>query len=392
MSGTRQERLAAPDVLRVTAIFLVGWFHIWQQSWLDPSFRVNGYYVNLQQVVRHGSMMVDIMLLLSGFLLALPVVRQREQAHVITAPGKFFLRRFWRIAPSYYLCIMLTTIFYALPRHLYRSAGFMAKDLLMHATFTQVLSYDTYFLSPTAATIWTLSVEVQFYVIWPLLARLYAKRPGETCLGLMVIALLFRGWVASRPLVFDTFNQFPAQLDLYGWGMAAAWAYGRLEEAGKPSLRVRRWLAPGGMLLAFAGMVWAMYAQPVGEVEQFMRGQMQWRFFMGTCGAVFLVCGCLAPAGLARALGNPVTRFLSDISYNFYLWHQFLACRLKDWHIPPYTAELPNQAYEQPWQTQYTWLCFLGVAALSAALTYLFEKPVRKLGLRWTLREKRTAP
>ena len=32
MSGQRENRMAAPDVLRVAAIFIVGWFHIWQQS------------------------------------------------------------------------------------------------------------------------------------------------------------------------------------------------------------------------------------------------------------------------------------------------------------------------------------------------------------------------
>ena len=382
MSGQRENRMAAPDVLRVAAIFIVGWFHIWQQSWLDPSFRIGEHYVNIQQIVRHGSMMVDIMLLLSGFLLALPVARQRQQSEVLTDPGRFFQKRFWRIAPCYYLCVMLTTVFYALPQHLYSSTGFMIKDLLMHATFTHVLSYQTYFFSPTAATIWTLSVEVQFYVIWPLLARLYIKRPGETCLGLMVIALVFRSWVSSRAYVFDMFNQLPGQLDLYAWGMAAAMLYTRAEQDEVFSLKTRRWLAPVGMLLAFAAMLCAMYAQPLGEVELFMRGQMLWRFPMGIFGAVFLVCGCLAPPGLAKALGNPLTRFLSDISYNFYLWHQFLACRLKDWHFPPSVAEMPNQAYEQPWQTQYTLVCFLGVAAFSALLTYLIEKPVRRWGLR----------
>ena len=62
--------------------------------------------------------------------------------------------------------------------------------------------------------------------------------------------------------------------------------------------------------------------------------------------------------------------------------HQFLALRLKDLHIPPYTAELPNQAYEQPWQLLYTLACFGFAVLLSAGLTYLWEKPIRWLGLR----------
>ena len=389
MSGARRERLAAPDILRVAAIFIVGWFHIWQQSWLDPSFRVGKIYVNLQQVIRHGYVMVDVMLLLSGFLLALPVVRQGKMAEVVTAPGNFFRRRFWRIAPCYYLCIMLTTIFYAIPRHLYQSTGAMVKDLVLHATFTHTLAYSSYLLSPTAATIWTLSVEVLFYVLWPLIARLFIRRPGETCLGMTAVALGYRLWVAGLPDTSFYFNQLPAQLDLYACGMAAAYVFVRLEQDGKPALTVRRWLAPVGMALSLALMCQILYRQPVGDYPSIRYNQMLWRFPMGVCGAAFLVCGCLAPPALARALGNPVTRFLSDISYNFYLWHQFLACRLKDWHFPPYTAALPNQAYEQPWQTRYTWVCFVGVALFSALLTYLVEKPVQKLGLRRLKKQER---
>ena len=382
---SRDGRMAAPDALRVAAIFIVGWFHIWQQSWLDPGFHVGNCYVNLQQMIRHGYMMVDIMLLLSGFLLALPVARQGERAEVFSRPDNFFRKRFWRIAPCYYLCIMLTTVFYAIPRGLYRTPGFMAKDLIMHATFTHTLSFDTYLLSPTAATLWTLSVEVLFYVFWPVVARLFIRRPGETCLGMAVIALGFRLYVSGLADSSFLFNQLPAQLDLYACGMGAAYVLAHLERSGRPSARTRRWLAPLGMLLPLVLMCQIMYVQPVSDYQSIRFGQMVWRLPLGLLGGVFLVCGCLAPPALARAIGNPVTRFLADISYNFYIWHQFLACRLKDWHIPPYTAELPNQAYEQPWQTQYTLVCFLGVAALCAVITYGFEKPLRK----WALGRRR---
>lgn len=380
--STRRERLAAADVLRVAAIFIVGWFHIWQQSWLDPGFTAAGHYVNLQSVVRHGYMMVDIMLLLSGFLLALPVARQRYEAEVLARPGMYARKRFWRIVPSYYLSIMSTTIFYAIPRGLYTSGTFLAKDMWAHLTFTHTLYFDTYLRSPVASTLWTLSVEVLFYLIWPLIARAYAKKPGETCLGLAILALSYRVWVFGESDTNFYINQLPAMLDLYACGMAAAAIWVRLEREGKPGPKVRRWLAPAGMLLSLALMCQIMYVQPVGDYELIRRGQMAWRMPLALLGGTFLVCGCMAPAGLARALGNPVTRFLSDISYNFYIWHQFLACRLKDWHIPPSLSDLPNQAMEQPWQTRYTLLCFFGAAALSALLTYLWEKPLQKWGLR----------
>jgi peptidoglycan/LPS O-acetylase OafA/YrhL len=59
-----------------------------------------------------------------------------------------------------------------------------------------------------------------------------------------------------------------------------------------------------------------------------------------------------------------------------------LTLRLKDWHIPAYVNDLPNQAGEQPWQSQYTLLCFAAALVLAAAITYLFEKPLAKKMLR----------
>ena len=69
------------------------------------------------------------------------------------------------------------------------------------------------------------------------------------------------------------------------------------------------------------------------------------------------------------------------MSFNYYIWHQWLACRLKDWHVPPYEAEInPNQAGEMPWQLHYTVLCFLAALALAALITYLVERPCARWG------------
>ena len=82
--------------------------------------------------------------------------------------------------------------------------------------------------------------------------------------------------------------------------------------------------------------------------------------------------------------------FFSAISFNAYMWHQYLSLRLKDWRIPPYVSEtMPQMAGEQPWMTQYTWLCFLGSIALATLLTYAVEKPVYRLGERLLLKKER---
>ena len=66
------------DGIRAIAIFLVAWYHIWQQSWLQPLTE----HVNLDGLVRNGSILVDMMILLSGFCLFLPYARDLSLIHI----------------------------------------------------------------------------------------------------------------------------------------------------------------------------------------------------------------------------------------------------------------------------------------------------------------------
>ena len=387
-----REHLAAPDILRVACITIVAWYHFWQQSWLNPGFRIGSYYVNLQQIVRSGYMIVDIMLLLSGFLLALPYARRSIDGRPVPPTGDFYARRFWRIVPSYVLTVVVVQFTYAIPRGLYPTAGAMLKDLLAHLTFTHTFFFDTYIGTALPVVLWTLAVEAQFYVLWPVIAMYYVRSPVWTCAGLAGLACAFRGWVYTQPEIAMYINQLPCMLDLYACGMLAAFIFARWDISQTPSVAARRWIAAVGMPVCFAGMLWVMYRQSAWDIDAIRRGQLIWRLPLALFGGGFLACGCLAPKGLARAVGNPLTRFLAGISYNFYIWHQFLACRLKDWHIPPYASQLPNQAGEQPWQRRYTLLCFIAAGVLATAITYLFERPIQKWGLKPNDRQKTAAP
>lgn len=373
--------LAAADILRVVCILLVGWYHIWQQSWLNPGFTLFHHYVNLQQLVRNGYMMVDILLVLSGFLLALPYARAGLGKGKRPSVKEFYVKRFWRIFPSYALAILLTLFLWALPQGLYDSPGAAVKDLLTHFTFTHNLFMDTYFLTPLPGVLWTMGVEVQFYLLFPLIALFYEERPGLTCILLTVAALGFRLWVIRLPGTLMWVNQLPCMLDLFACGMAAAWLYVRLADRRLPA--GARWLLAAAALLALFVIFQILYRQNTGDSEEVRRGQLALRLPLGLAGGTFLLCGCLGPAALSPILGNPVIRFFSAISYNFYIWHQFIAVRLKALRIPPYAAaENPNMAAEQPWMTRYTWLCFAAAIAVGAAVTYLWERPIYRRAFR----------
>ena len=371
--------IAAADFLRVAAITLVAWYHFWQQSWLSPNFRLGGLRVNLQGLVSHGYLMVDVLLVLSGFLLTLPYARARRERLPFPSTRRFYLRRFWRIVPSYLLAVGLVFFLYALPQGKYASAGAALRDLALHLTFTHNLSAASCLWTPLLPVLWTLAVEVQFYLLCPLLMRAYVRRPGAVCLALTLTAFAARAWVLLRAEDSSMLvNQLPCMLDLYACGMLAATVVtGR---ADRRRGRLSGVLLALGALLCFLLLLQIVYRQPYGDRDAARRMQLLWRFPVGLLTGGALLCGSLMPAGAQRAVGNPLTRLLAAVSYNYYIWHQFLAIRLKEGHIPAYVSEAPHKVGEAPWQLRYTLLCFAGAFLLALALTYGFEKPLNRLG------------
>ena len=357
---------AAADILRILCIFTVAWFHIWQQSWLDPSFVIGGHYFDLQRIVRRGYMLVDLTLLLTGFLLYRPLVR--SDGKIADVKG-FYYRRLCRILPCYLLAVLVAAGF-ALARGRTVGSTPLWRDLLAHLTFTYTFSMDTYYWTSLNAALWTIAVEMQFYLVFPLLARAFGKRPALTFSAMTLAALVSRALAATCAKELSLWvNQLPCMLDLYALGMLAA----HLLE--KRAAAPRRWAFLPLALLALFGAFSVLWHQSAAGDPDIKIAQLLWRLPLGICGAAFLYFAGRAPESVDRVFGNRVVRFLSAISYNFYIWHQFLAVKLKEFHIPAYTAEFPQMSEGRAWQMKYTLLCFAAAFALSAALTYLVEKP-----------------
>ena len=379
LSVTRQRYFAAADVLRVLCIFTVAWFHIWQQSWLDPSFTLGGHYVNVQRIVRRGYMLVDPLLLLTGFLLYRPLVRGGGK---IADVREFYFRRLARIVPCYLLAVLVAAAFAAV-RGTAVGAPPLWRDLLAHLTFTHTFSMPSYYWTSLNAALWTVAIEMQFYLVFPLLARAFGKRPYLTAALMTAAALACRAAVSLLPEVQLYFNQLPGMLDLYALGMLAA----HLLES-KPDAR-RRWAFLPAAVLALLGMLAVLWAQNPPDERGIKIAQMVWRLPLGLCGAAFLYCSGRVPERADRVFGNRAVRFLSAISYNFYIWHQYLAVKLKEFHIPAYTSDPPQMYEGAAWQRKYTLVCFAGALVLAAALTYLVEKPAARALLRLWKRKER---
>ena len=384
----RDGRLPALDGARALFVLLVGCYHIWQQSWWTPAMTVGSWRFSFDPLLRSGYIWVDAMLLLSGFLLCLPYAEAAEGDKPSPRILPFYGRRILRIVPSYYLCMLVMLVFVALPKGSYNgpegalSWWHMGRDLLAHATFTHTLFPFSYTGSPLNGALWTLGVEMQFYLIFPFVGRLFRKWPHWTYLGLCCAAFAYRAWVKTLPDTTLYFNQLPAQLDVYANGMLAAGVYCALKRRMKQDKWTRALFT--AVLCVAVACMWAIVREQAASngYENIRLGQMRRRFPLSAVTALFLL-GLLHGARPLRLIfGNRVTRVLAEISYQFYMWHQVFAVQLKDWGIPASQNASPWMAGERAWQYLYVAMCFAGALAISALVTYAFEQPIARLGRR----------
>ena len=381
-SAARAGRIPELDGLRVLMILIVSWYHIWQQSWLEPAFSIAGKRVSLDFLVRTGYVWVDGTVLLSAFLLYLPLARNgREPLRDVRS---FYLRKARRILPGYWFIILLFFFGMCLPWGLYNGNGpYMVKDLFTHLTLIFPYFRDTYIYTPMGAASWTLSLVAQAYLLFPLAAAGMHRHPART-LGLMAAGTFaFRAWclwgLADYAMVVNTLANF---LDVYALGFAGAILFARLEKrfrgegaAGKPGAAVRL-----AATLLFAGCLVGLceLLKVQARFPDHRDLQAHQQIFRPAFAALFLGMVLSAPFScrpLRFLLGNRAASFLAGVSMNYYLVHQTLAVHLRRIGFPPSVSGTPNTAREQPWQTNYTLAAFGLSLLLAVLITYLVEKP-----------------
>jgi peptidoglycan/LPS O-acetylase OafA/YrhL len=192
-------RLPALDGVRGLAILLV----IAHNAALFPD--AGGGVVRLASVAAGASWVgVDLFFVLSGFLITgILLDHRREDDYFRT----FFLRRMLRIFPLYYATLFVA--FAVLPHltHLAHLAPDGRNQIWLWAyldNWTGPLGRDT----PAFPHFWSLAVEEQFYLLWPVVVWLLApRRLLAACAGLTVVALLARVGLrlagANHQLVYE---------------------------------------------------------------------------------------------------------------------------------------------------------------------------------------------
>ena len=404
--GEREGYIPVLDGIRAFSVLIICCFHFWEQNWLQHYIPQDilgflGYReFSVDWLVRYGYLFVEVLLLLSGFLLFLPLARGFLAGdRLLSRQGlwRFYKKRMARIIPSYYFVILCYGIFFVRPGDYPDIWAYLA-DLFSHLTFTHNMWIDTNLGTHYPGVTWSLAVEVQFYLIFPVIAWCFQRRPLASYLVMAGVGQLYLQLVtiANPGNARFTIMQLPAFLGVYANGMLGAWIFALLAGRLRKSWRVFLPASLGalGFFLVFRYLIRFWNHQQIlqGAEKQIPQAMFRLPYTLTITG--FILCLAFSAPAVRWLFSHGAARFLSAVSYNLYLWHMVVGWQMKEHRLPYFPETVfaqyggPQMAAGEPWyfswQVKYALLApllSLGVAYLT---TRLIERP---LG-RWLLGKK----
>jgi peptidoglycan/LPS O-acetylase OafA/YrhL len=346
---SRKGHIAQLDGIRAIAALIVLADHLW---------RYPEGYVTANYIASSGWLGVDLFFVLSGYLITSILVKDRESP---TFFRDFYLRRALRIFPAYYL--MLVLLFVVFP-HFSHTPALIAErtKAIWHVLYLSnvIIGIDGWNLGLISIA-WSLAVEEQFYLVWPVLVRLCTRqRIAIVCGGLVVMAPLAR-WALYGQIgwIWD-FVAMPLRADSFAWGaVIATVGVGRLARFARPAALV------SGAFIA------AMVLTGHLERNTLLVSSIGYSA-AGMLGAAVLV---LAMTGEHRILSSRPLREIGKVSYGLYLLHPL--CSVIVSHIWEPKTFLGSCGF----------VLIAGAVSLGAAtISFRFyESPFLRLKDRWTV-------
>jgi peptidoglycan/LPS O-acetylase OafA/YrhL len=222
---------------------------------------------------------------------------------------------------------------------------------------------------PFSSMLWTIAIEWQFYLLFPLLVPVLRSGWTRQVLGIIAVLLLLRGFAVlaggnARDIGYMTIL---GRLDQFLIGMWAAWAF----RTWPLSRRI-------GALLAGAALVVVVAALAVLNAAGGWPATPAWKIAWPPVEALLwaaFVIGYVAAANIASGLWSRVVARIGEISYSIYLIHFIVIWMLVRYDLPlAFTGRLAVDAVLE------TGLVALPVTLAIAGLTYHFvERPFLRL-------------
>jgi ABC-type glycerol-3-phosphate transport system permease component/peptidoglycan/LPS O-acetylase OafA/YrhL len=342
------EVLSGADFLRAVACLAVVFSHYAQR--LSPD-GLPQWLSATKSFLMQGGYGVSAFFVLSGMLLSLPFWRKYLSLEPAPKFRVYLKRRFWRIAPGYYVAL-IAAFFFA---RTLETGDLMWWRLGSGLTFTSSFHYTTMFPTELNGPLWSIGFEFVAYLLLPLfmlglflLRRHFAPSLGFGLVYWFVVLALVVGahfWILHN-LVPDS-DRRSWNYGLIGgakfWmpnynpiGWFSHYIIGVLCAA----LIVHRQRSGAGKHLVFDGLVLVAMLGSVVWIA-FMTTQNEFAYSLGSqpyafplfpvLMAVLLFAGAFSKH-IMRWLENPFIRTTARLSFGIYIWHYFIIEMMRLWH------------------------------------------------------------
>ena len=259
-------------------------------------------------LIRGGWLGVDLFFVLSGFLITCSVLEHPEV-------GEFFRRRFWRLAPA--MAVFLA-IYVAWSAAADDAAQRMRWALAAATQWANIHGAIRPPFSPHIGHLWSLSAEVQFYVIWGLALSYLVRRGTPRPLVFGALGALFAlSWI-ERAALWEhgtPWNRLYLGPDTHSASLVAGCMVGIAFASG--------WLRAPNVLAVLTIPAIAVLGWEVVELSFLDARTYTWGLTaVAVSGAVIVASAAVrAPSPLRPALELPPLAWLGRVSYSVYLWH-----------------------------------------------------------------------
>ena len=280
------------DVLRGVAVLTVMLYHI---SDLVP-------HIQLWRLFHAGYVGVDLFFVLSGFLITRILLNTKDKAGYF---GNFYARRALRILPPYYALLLVTFVLLPIIQPQWRASIFgpshpwQAFPLFLQNLMVGRAPFDTLRVT------WSLAIEEQFYLVWPILIWLAPRRslkPLAVCVLLFSLGLRWCVAMGLAPSV-DIYTNTLARLDGLGIGAFLAMWIPECKD------QIVKWTGVGLITCVLPVTVAVAWFHPGGH----------WTFhwLVSICFAALL---CVA-INMPQLKNLEFLKYTGKISYALYLLH-----------------------------------------------------------------------
>jgi peptidoglycan/LPS O-acetylase OafA/YrhL len=305
--------IAEVDGLRFIAIFTVVMFHLAVGlSIKSPEHfaRPDGSLLGL--VAWNGFRGVELFFVISGFILALPFAGHLLKGRAPVDLRRYFIRRVTRLEPPYVLAMLLLFVLHVLVRD--RSAQLLWPHLTAGLVYVHNLVFGTE--NPINNVTWSLEIEIQFYLLTPLLTLLFAIKGRLLRRGTIAGLCLVSGWLLIEPET-RAYLSIARFLHFFLVGYLLADVY--LTDWGERPDRGWAW-----DLVSFFGWALVLAVFSLGGSPQAGHAPLREPLVVSLLfpGATFLLfCAAFRGPITNRLLTNPWIATIGGMCYSIYLLH-----------------------------------------------------------------------